>query len=58
MMLHSLFEVGLSNVLEKKIYELSGGEQQRIALARLILKNLLIFLQMNLQVILMKKMLN
>ncbi|EME7194795.1 ATP-binding cassette domain-containing protein, partial [Enterococcus faecium] len=26
------------NVLEKKIYELSGGEQQRIALARLILK--------------------
>ncbi len=38
MMLHSLFEVGLSNVLEKKIYELSGGEQQRIALARLILK--------------------
>ena len=38
MMLHSLFEVGLSNVLEKKIYELSGGEQQSIALARLILK--------------------
>lgn len=26
MMLYSLFEVGLFNVLEKKIYELSGGE--------------------------------
>lgn len=30
--------VGLSNKLNKKVYTLSGGEQQRVALARLMLK--------------------
>ncbi|EOH91547.1 ATP-binding cassette domain-containing protein [Enterococcus villorum] len=37
-LLNSLSEVGLPDILEKKVYELSGGEQQRVALARLILK--------------------
>lgn len=31
--------VGLLGIEKKKIYQLSGGEQQRIALARLLLKN-------------------
>ena len=30
--------VGLSEVIDKKVYKLSGGEQQRVALARLMLK--------------------
>lgn len=30
--------VGLENVLDKKVYKLSGGEQQRVALARLMIK--------------------
>ena len=30
--------VGLSNKLKQKVYQLSGGEQQRIALARLLIK--------------------
>ncbi|WP_020062193.1 ABC transporter ATP-binding protein [Bacillus sp. 123MFChir2] len=34
----ALNEVGLSGYEKKKIFELSGGEQQRIALARVILK--------------------
>lgn len=34
----ALFQVGLSGYEKKKVYECSGGEQQRIALARLILK--------------------
>lgn len=33
-----LESVGLSKYNKKKIYELSGGEQQRVALARVILK--------------------
>lgn len=33
-----LEQVGLPNYENKKVYQLSGGEQQRIALARLILK--------------------
>lgn len=36
--LEALKKVGLSNLLKKKIYVLSGGEQQRVALARLLIK--------------------
>ena len=34
----ALKKVGLTDVLNKKVYKLSGGEQQRIALARLMIK--------------------
>lgn len=34
----TLILVGLENYHEKKVYTLSGGEQQRVALARIILK--------------------
>ncbi|MBP3235240.1 MAG: ATP-binding cassette domain-containing protein [Eubacterium sp.] len=34
----ALDRVGLGNSAEKKVYKLSGGEQQRIALARLMVK--------------------
>lgn len=34
----ALRKVGLSDVANKKVYKLSGGEQQRVALARLMLK--------------------
>ncbi|MCR5144245.1 MAG: ATP-binding cassette domain-containing protein [Lachnospiraceae bacterium] len=34
----ALKRVGLSGVEKKKVYQLSGGEQQRIALARLMIK--------------------
>lgn len=30
--------VGLENVIDTKVYKLSGGEQQRVALARLLYK--------------------
>lgn len=33
-----LEQVGLFNKLDSKVYQLSGGEQQRVALARLLLK--------------------
>ena len=33
-----LFEVGLQGKKDMKVYKLSGGEQQRLALARLMLK--------------------
>jgi putative ABC transport system ATP-binding protein len=35
----ALDTVGLSGMEQKKIYQLSGGEQQRVALARIILKD-------------------
>lgn len=35
----ALKAVGLSEIENKKIYQLSGGEQQRVALARLLLKS-------------------
>lgn len=34
----ALYRVGLADKIDSKVYTLSGGEQQRIALARLILK--------------------
>lgn len=34
----ALSELGLSDLRDKKVYTLSGGEQQRVALARLIIK--------------------
>lgn len=36
--------VGLSDVIDKKVYKLSGGEQQRVALARLMIKKCSIIL--------------
>lgn len=35
----ALKEVGLSGYEKRKIYSLSGGEQQRVSIARLIIKN-------------------
>lgn len=35
---YSLEKVGLVKVIDKKVYKLSGGEQQRVALARLMIK--------------------
>lgn len=35
----ALEKVGLGNMLDNKVYTLSGGEQQRVALARLMIKN-------------------
>lgn len=35
----ALQKVGLSDKLKSKVYTLSGGEQQRVALARLFIKN-------------------
>lgn len=34
----ALYSVGLDNILNERIYRLSGGEQQRVALAKCILK--------------------
>lgn len=34
-----LKQVGLDNVLNKKVYSLSGGEQQRVAIAKALLKD-------------------
>lgn len=34
----ALQQVGLANKVNQKVYSLSGGEQQRVALARLMLK--------------------
>ncbi|MEC0123237.1 ABC transporter ATP-binding protein [Paenibacillus pabuli] len=36
--MEALRKVGLNIPLNKKVYELSGGEQQRVALARILLK--------------------
>lgn len=36
--IEALRKVGLSVSLKQKVYELSGGEQQRVAIARIILK--------------------
>ncbi len=38
-MLRALSELGIKEKLKEKIYTLSGGEQQRVAMARLMLKN-------------------
>ncbi|MFV0288697.1 MAG: ATP-binding cassette domain-containing protein [Mycoplasmatales bacterium] len=38
-MKESLLTVGLSKELDTKIYSLSGGEQQRVAIAKLLMKN-------------------
>ena len=39
-----LMKVGLQDAIDKKVYKLSGGEQQRVALARLMLKKCSIIL--------------
>ncbi|WP_223556592.1 MULTISPECIES: ABC transporter ATP-binding protein [Lysinibacillus] len=36
--LQELNKLGLGDILDKKIFQLSGGEQQRVAIARLILR--------------------
>ncbi|MFD2043101.1 ABC transporter ATP-binding protein [Ornithinibacillus salinisoli] len=36
--IEALSTVGLTNDLSQKVYELSGGEQQRLAIARILLK--------------------
>lgn len=35
----ALGKVGLENVLNKKVFQLSGGEQQRISIAKLLIKS-------------------
>ena len=35
----TLEKLGIENLLQSKIYQLSGGEQQRVAVARLLLQN-------------------
>lgn len=37
LILKELHKLGLSDVLDKKVFQLSGGEQQRVAIVRLIL---------------------
>lgn len=37
-MLEALNNVGLSNILKTKVHALSGGEQQRVAIARILLR--------------------
>ncbi len=44
----ALNRVGLSKEVNKKVYQLSGGEQQRVALARLMMKKCSVVWQMNL----------
>ena len=39
----------LDNLLENHPYDLSGGEQQRVALAKMLLKNLICWCLMNRQ---------
>lgn len=36
---HVLAQVGMSNAIQKRVHRLSGGEQQRISIARAILNN-------------------
>ncbi|MEG0176244.1 ATP-binding cassette domain-containing protein [Anaerorhabdus sp.] len=38
-MIETLKDLNLEDVLNKKVYELSGGEQQRVAIAKLLLKD-------------------
>ncbi len=38
LVLQELNKVGLGDILDKKVFQLSGGEQQRVAITRLILR--------------------
>ncbi len=39
LILNALKEVGIADCIDKYVYECSGGEQQRAALAKIIIKN-------------------
>ena len=51
----ALKAVGIEDKLNEYIYTLSGGEQQRVALARIMIKNAILSLQMSPQARLIRK---
>ncbi|MDR2082557.1 MAG: ATP-binding cassette domain-containing protein [Candidatus Ancillula trichonymphae] len=49
----ALTKLGVENLLHKKVYSLSGGEQQRVSIARAILKNPSLIISMSPHLLLM-----